>query len=285
KMDTLSMGCTLVESQCTKCGHVAVDETDLCEHIKYEKGNRFFYPNGQQGIVAELCGHHSLEGGGVNFIEASWVENPAFKGAVLRNTLNASEAPIEVQKQAEEVLQSPPPQWLEDSPFQKKAFDFGSEDEGEEEEPVEEPKDSLQEAEDELYGDMKRRVIKRIKDELKKEEEGSRPAPENSSAQLDSTLIKDAQVHRIAVATLIKTSQNDADFINRLSIYNEEKGIRIPMPVYRAALKLGSSSKYSSLSDFQKACREVLGYVPAQAEQRTLIRLSKLLSERSNKEN
>ena len=110
KMGTLSMGCTVDNTTCTKCGHVAADETEMCPHIKFEKGNTFFDEQGRQHRVAELCGHEELEPtGGVTFIEASWVEIPAFTGAVLRNVLEA--VPAQIERQAAEVLASTPPQW------------------------------------------------------------------------------------------------------------------------------------------------------------------------------
>lgn len=92
QLGTLSMGCQVSFTICTKCGNVAEDETQLCKHIKYEKGNFFIDTAGQRRKVAELCGHMLAEPGSVKFIEASWVANPAFKGAVLRNILDPKAA-------------------------------------------------------------------------------------------------------------------------------------------------------------------------------------------------
>jgi hypothetical protein len=113
KMGTLSMGCTIDFSICTKCGHVAADETEMCGHVKYQKGNTFFDETGKQHRVAELCGHSSVDPtGGVQFIEASWVETPAFTGAVLRNVLEFDEA---TAKKARKILATPPPEWSVDA--------------------------------------------------------------------------------------------------------------------------------------------------------------------------
>lgn len=87
KISALSMGCTVEFTICTKCGNVAYDETDLCPCIKYEKGTEFTDSQGQKRIVAELCGHRDVPGS-VVFIEASWVADPAFTGAVLHTILN-----------------------------------------------------------------------------------------------------------------------------------------------------------------------------------------------------
>jgi hypothetical protein len=89
KMMTLSMGAIVAFTICTKCGNVAVDETDLCRHIKYEKGNYFIAEDGTRRRVAELCGHRDVPDSN-KFIEASWVRDPAFAGAVLRNVLHVN---------------------------------------------------------------------------------------------------------------------------------------------------------------------------------------------------
>lgn len=114
KLGTLSMGCSVLATICTKCGNVAADETDLCSHIKFLKGNVFFDEMSGKHRIAELCGHHEMQPtAGVHFIEASWVESPAFQGAVMRNILDTPNAGSEVAKRAEEVLNTLPPQWSE----------------------------------------------------------------------------------------------------------------------------------------------------------------------------
>ena len=58
-----------------------------CHHIKFLKRNSFISDNdGKKRSVAELCGHF-LYPESNKFIEGSWVETPAFKGAVLRNQI------------------------------------------------------------------------------------------------------------------------------------------------------------------------------------------------------
>jgi len=91
ELQTLSMGCSVQHTTCTQCGNVAEDETQLCAHIKYSKGNSFMDSLGKVRKAVELCGHHS-DLRSVKFIEASWVANPAFTGAVLRNILTPEEA-------------------------------------------------------------------------------------------------------------------------------------------------------------------------------------------------
>ena len=133
EMNGMSMGCSVDFTICTKCGHVAADEPQMCRHVKYEKGNVFFDENGNKHRVAELCGHETTgETGGVTFIEASWVAVPAFKGAVARNTL---EIPSSNANPQDEKLNEVPSQWLSKSASSRLAgpFDFGGDDdEGEE---------------------------------------------------------------------------------------------------------------------------------------------------------
>jgi len=113
KMGTLSMGCTVDGTICTKCGHWAADETEMCPHIKYMKGNTFFDEQGGRHLIAELCGHQDLDPtGGVMFVEGSWVGVPAFTGAVMRNIL---EPTPEITSRAAKVLASPPPEWSPDA--------------------------------------------------------------------------------------------------------------------------------------------------------------------------
>lgn len=90
QLSTLSMGAQVAFTICTKCGNVAEDEIQLCPHIRYLKGRTFRDASGVERKIAELCGHLSAEPGSVKFIEASWVANPAFPGAVLRNILDPS---------------------------------------------------------------------------------------------------------------------------------------------------------------------------------------------------
>jgi hypothetical protein len=127
RMGTLSMGCSVTETQCTKCGNVAADETEMCEHIKYAKGNYEYDANGNKFRIAELCGHHTLDpNAGVTFIEASWVAIPAFQGAVKRNVLQPESISLDTRSQMRQVLDSVPPQWGARDEGVQKAARIGS---------------------------------------------------------------------------------------------------------------------------------------------------------------
>jgi hypothetical protein len=88
--DVAVHNCKIAYSICTKCGNKAIDESQACPCVRYEKNNVFYDENGVQRKVAELCGHAS-DPDSVTFIDASWVANPAFTGAVIRNVINPPE--------------------------------------------------------------------------------------------------------------------------------------------------------------------------------------------------
>ena len=208
KMNSMSMGCSVDFTICTKCGNVAADETEMCKHVKYEKGNVFFDEKGHKHRVAELCGHKTEPGTcGVTFIEASWVAVPAFKGAVARNTLEIPEVPgKEVTKKDElneipakwvekeeaphaphnlfnnssvsvylDLMQKMSPSALKDLAQKRVAstkvagpFDFGDDDAGDEDKKKEEGGDKKDDSKKGLLDDIEDHVISIIKDRVKK---------------------------------------------------------------------------------------------------------------------
>ena len=112
ELTTLSMGGVAHVVQCSKCGkELRNDET--CPHIDSQLLTYFHDENGVERIVAELCGRSYIDQtsglrvgdpSSFEFIEASWVENPAFKGAVVNHyvsELNADE------KKFASILQMP----------------------------------------------------------------------------------------------------------------------------------------------------------------------------------
>ncbi len=107
QLGTLSMGAQVAFTICTRCGNVAEDETQLCAHIKYAKGNMYVDERGVQRKIAELCGHVSAEPGSCKFIEASWVANPAFTGAVLRNVIFPPDMAPEVARRIQVAFAQP----------------------------------------------------------------------------------------------------------------------------------------------------------------------------------
>lgn len=292
-LSTLSMGCTCDATQCTKCGHVAADETQLCDCVKYEKGNIFIDDQGNRRMVAELCGHPSMgDTGGVRFIEASWVAVPAFRGAVMRNVLS----PIEtIGKKAQEILSSPPPQWVGTGVIKAAsahlAFDMGSEDDsggGEAPSGGAEPKDPMAEAEEKLYTALRERVVKRIEKDLSKKDEGpsqALPPAEGGSASTNENLTKMGGVKKLAytqaVDQLVCASGSNADFISNLATVNSLYGVRLGSSVYWAAYQVGPAKNYKTPSDFLAACHAKAGRKLSNAEVRAIIRIGSLLARRA----
>ena len=78
----MSMGCVTDVVVCSYCGHRVGEGDRSCFHLAKHKGRFLPDDDGIPRRVAELCGHKSLPHGGVTFVEASWVETPAFPGAV-----------------------------------------------------------------------------------------------------------------------------------------------------------------------------------------------------------
>lgn len=89
-LSTLSMGCTCSIVQCSYCGKTFNDDEEECEHLQNHIGELLMNENGKKIPVAELIGvmkDGKFVDGSCEFIEASWVEQPAFEGAVLNQFL------------------------------------------------------------------------------------------------------------------------------------------------------------------------------------------------------
>ena len=90
----MSMGCISLFTICNKCGNVAVDDSQLCPCILYDgKRTKFLDENNVEHKLAELIGHVSVPNSN-QFIEGSWVRNPAFEGAQRRNILNPESSAV-----------------------------------------------------------------------------------------------------------------------------------------------------------------------------------------------
>ena len=281
---------------CTTCGHVAADETEVCKHIRFMKGSTFYDDKNQKHRVAELCGHESEEDGGVQFIEASWVEVPAFTGAVLRNVLEAKDVSPEVLKQAELVLSSPPAQWQEDK-YQKaanvlqtlKKGDWGDpdEDEGGDADDGGGGGDPFGDLENDIQKMVLDKVKKRVREQLR-EDEVADLSPEDSTAEPNDNVVKQAAqdrrdvAYRAAVFALVRTASSDIEFIEKLAKYNASVGIQVPVDLYRTTLKVGTQDKHALLRHFLGSCRAAFGRMPKSSEQQTLIRLGKFISEKGD---
>ena len=294
KMATLSMGCTTDFTICTKCGHYAVDETQLCEHVRYAKLNTFMDEAGQKRVIAELCGHKAYDEnpdapGGVSFIEASWVAVPAFAGAVMRNILSPGEVPA---AKVRKVMASPPTEWSSQAALKAaslrtvQAFEFGSGEEGEEGEEGEgegeataEAPAPFQDAEDSLYNALKSRVVDRLQREIAQE---NVEAEMGSASPMDpnDNIIKEgsAQKYATSLQVMTRVASSPIALIEGVATINASYGIRIGRDVYRTILGVGAHSQYPSLIQFRQACCKAAGRDLTTAEIRVVVRLGLLLS-------
>ena len=92
QLSTMSMGCLADYVTCSRCGAVLGDNDPNCAHIDGQLLQSFIDEDGVERIVAELCGRMIDQDGkmvgdsnSLRFIEASWVDKPAFHGAVLNH--------------------------------------------------------------------------------------------------------------------------------------------------------------------------------------------------------
>jgi len=274
----------------------------MCKHVRYEKGNTFFDQGGSKHRVAELCGHPSVDPtGGVHFIEASWVETPAFGGAVMRNILSPQEIDATIVRKAQRVLATPPKDWDENTRRKAAMLDMsdgiyaGWGDDEEEGGGGDEPDaagGSLGDFESEVQKMILNRIKGKIRQELGKKELKDElspdPSPESSSTALNDNVIKEAAEKRrkvgynAALELLIRSSDTDADLINKVATFNNFVGLSIPRCIYRTALQVGTTDRYGSLEGYLHACAGSLGRKPTVSESMTLMRLGKLLSVRDN---
>lgn len=100
ELNSLSMGASAYHVQCSRCGKIFKDDEKSCNHIENELLEHFVDENGISRIVAELCGSSYIDKktgerignpASIEFIEASWVENPAFRGAVVNHFIEDKE--------------------------------------------------------------------------------------------------------------------------------------------------------------------------------------------------
>lgn len=112
-LTTLSMGGVAHAVQCSKCGRVLIND-ESCAHIDNDLRTYFYDEYGIKRIIAELCGRSYLDNNtgarvgdpsSFEFIEASWVEHPAFTGAVVNHYV--SDIAQEEEKKFASIIQAP----------------------------------------------------------------------------------------------------------------------------------------------------------------------------------
>lgn len=302
QLQTLSMGCSVEFTQCTKCGNVAADETQLCNHVKYFKGTTFTDGLGIPRKVAELCGHLSEEPGSVKFIEASWVANPAFKGAVLRSILSPTEIAGIGSKLTVAFSESPRTFELGSMPkaARSAAQDFDmTVDQGESSKEEENP---LDKAVNDVVEKIRQLAVEKVRGQLEKGD----VKPPTGNINQNNNLVREALQHpdgRKLAHTVKKYVKNPAMarkvFLGMLlykkggwnavknassltghdllavSYLLESGSKRVSMAgekrVYRTVLATGGLAQYENATTYLSACQQIIGRDLTETEKNSLI--------------
>ena len=300
QMNAMSMGCSVDFTICTKCGHVAADETEMCPHVKYEKGNVFYDEQGNQHRVAELCGHEDIGGtAGVTFIEASWVATPAFTGAVARNTLEIPSAEM-AKSASDEQLNEVPEKWLakaaslQDSPWYdpkgqlKKAGPFDMDDDDDDDDGGEEapPESLLKQLESVYETAIVDRFRQKLENEIKAEkaQEVMNPPIDKSVVEQNDTIVKEGKEsittskYMSLLDASVKTAKSVDEAVLNISLVNKHCNVRIPTHIYKLASVLGSATQYNGVVDYLEQANYLNGKTLSKQDSMRLVRLAKLLS-------
>jgi hypothetical protein len=107
RLKTLSMGTICNYTTCSICGKVIGDNDRNCEHLDNHLGQLVTCQDGKERICAELCGAVDENGNYIEdsnkFIELSWVEHPAFQGAVINSFVENEEIKTAREEEKEEL--------------------------------------------------------------------------------------------------------------------------------------------------------------------------------------
>jgi len=309
QLGTLSMGCSTAFTICSKCGNVAEDETQLCACIRFFKGSEFIDELGKKRKVAELCGHYT-DAASVRFIEASWVANPAFKGAVLRSILS----PQELQSVGERLhmaFSTPGP--VADPLAMAKAaranlVQAEGQDESVNSEPAGEQEEPLQKAVKDLANVLRSQAIEQVRkeisqgeaskvrevvDENKQNESLIRSAVQHSEwqkiAKLVISFVGKTQARKV-LHGLILHKQGGWDAVRTaglsgkeilavsrvLDVMTKKSSMAGETRVYRTVLSVGGTAPYKDVETYLAACRGVLGRMVTGSEAARLLEKGRL---------
>lgn len=316
QLGTLSMGCSCQHTSCTRCGNVAEDETQLCSHVRFFKGSMFSDENGVQRKVCELVGHES-DPNSCRFIEASWVANPAFKGAVLRSILTPQEvAAVEQKVQMAFPTELP---LVDHSQLKAARIHLGQDEfpgasdlpgtDGGEQAPKEE-EDGISKAVKDLADALRTQAIEKVRDEINKGEAAKVKDIVDENKQNES-LVKSAmrvpQWRRIAKAVIGFVGPVQAKRVLHGLLLHKQGGWsrvrkagfsgreilavsrvldrltrRTAMAgearVYRAVLSVGGTAPYEDVETYLAACRQVIGRRVTGSEASQLLEKGRLYS-------
>lgn len=297
--------CVVKFTICTQCGNRAKDSSELCQHIKYYKGNQFTDQLGNKRRAVELCGHIDEEPGSVVFKEASWVGHPAFPGAVLRSFLTpeAAEKYATLHK-PRTVISFHRPSIEGMSRAAKVGFDFGQQDDSSQQQSAPptppEPKNPLDGVVDDAAKAILNKAVLKVRKDLSDSE---RPT---GSEDLNPTLTKEASnLLKVARAALVRTGGNhsiaiglvrgsilrkvggwaavasagySAKSLLGLSYFEDSFGDTpsVDPEMYRVVLAVGGPAKYPNVKDYLTACKHSLGRNVTVREAQVLVEKGKI---------
>ncbi len=81
-----------------------------------------------------------------------------------------------------------------------------------------------------------------------------------------------------AVRDILHTAKTSIDAVDRIAAFEQSIGISAPVHVYRTAVRVGATRRYSSESSYLSACADALGRVPNQPEADALVRIGRILN-------
>jgi len=284
-IDKMSMGCDVVGTICSCCGHWSVDDTELCPCVRHFKGQMFTDEDGEPSRVAEICGHETIDPtGGVVFKEASWVEGPAFKGAVSRGVLEPPEGgPPEGKVAKKKVV---PGSWKGGAARTATrraddASDFTQDDSGEvgEDEsstPTQPPASPLDDAIDQVQNYIYQRAVSKIRERM--DEGGVRDTVPGAPDDNDNLSRLGAVARRRhAIASYAQAAMDDAAFLRGLpgllAGLGSSMSPRFATAIGRAAPLLRAGRRV----DFLTRCGIEVGRPLTRGEAETALRVARLL--------
>jgi hypothetical protein len=311
QLGTLSMGCSTSDTTCSKCGNVASDETQLCACIRFFKGSEFIDELGKKRKVAELCGHFTNPSS-VRFIEASWVANPAFKGAVLRNVLSAAEID-KVEKKLHLAFSTPGPVADPTAMLKAARYLFSQDEQAPSEDSAqkapEKPKDAISKAVEDLSTAIRDQAIEHVRNEISQGEASKVKEVVDENKQNES-LIRSAMQHpewkklaKLVISFVGKSEARKvlqglllykqggwkalktAEMTGReilavsrvLDLMTKKSSMAGETRVYRTVLSVGGTGPYNGdVETYLAACRQVLGRVVTGAEAGQLLEKGRL---------
>lgn len=306
QLGTLSMGCSTSSTTCTKCGNVAKDETQLCPCIRFFKGREFIDEMGMTRKIAELCGHYS-DPESVRFIEASWVGNPAFKGAVLRSILSAEDTAA-VGDKIHTAFAAAAPTAIEGA-WAKAAFNLAQDEAAPPAAPEPPPEeDPIDKAVKDLSTALRDKAIQHVREEISKGQ-APKSEPVIDENRQNESLIRSAmqqpewrRIAKFVISFVGKTKARKvltglllhkqggwhrvkkAGFtgveilaVSRvLDVMSKKSSMAGETRVYRTVLDVGGTAPYEDDETYLAACRQVLGRVVTGSEASQLLEKGRL---------